>query len=204
MTLSERPADIIDGELAAMRAAIEEALGDRCKVEILGGDVVVSPMPRNLHMLIVTHVRRMLDDGCDRREYVVTERAEFVVDARQSPQPDVAVVTTASIQRDLEATASYARDALLVVEVTSPGNALDDRKWGPKYKAYAKGMVPIYLLIDPHHEDGPSLTLFTKPNGLRYLGEQTLPFDEALRLPEPFDTIVIDTSEFPVPRKAED
>lgn len=204
MTLSERSAAHIDGELAQMRAAIEDLLGDRCTVEILGGEIIVSPMPSNLHMLIVTAVRQMLDDGCDRMTYLVTERVEFVVDKHNSPQPDVAVLNRRAVERDLEATASAPVEALLVVEVASPSNGGDDRKRGPKYKAYAKGLIPIYLLIDPYDQNGPSFTLFTQPNGARYQGEQTLPFGGRIGLPEPLDAVVIDSAGFPVPRKSED
>jgi Uma2 family endonuclease len=204
VTLSERPTDVVDGELAAMRSAVDAALGDRCKVEILGGEIIVPPMPRNLHMLIVTEVRHMLDDGCDRRDFTVTERAEFVVDRYNSPQPDVAVLARKSVERDLDATASPIAEALLVVEVTSPSNAHHDRKWGPRYKAYAKGLVPVYLLVDPHHADGPSFTLYTEPNGTRYQGGQTLPFGRSIRLPEPFESVVVDSAAFPAPGKPED
>ena len=99
----------------------------------------------------------------------------------------------------LDATEYAAKDALLVVEVASPSNGNDDRKWGRKYKAYAKGLVPIYLLVDPHAETGPSLTLFTQPNGTRYQSETTVHFGTPLRLPEPFDAVTIDLSRFPVP-----
>jgi Uma2 family endonuclease len=164
--------------------------------------VTLSERPTNV--LDNEEVRRMLDDGCSQKEYIVTEHAEFVVDPFNSPQPDVAVLTTESVERDLDASASPASDALLAVEVTTPSNADDDRKWGEKYKAYAKGLVPIYLLVDPHHEDGPSFALFTEPNGTRYQGEQTLTFGRSIRLPEPFDAVVIDSTRFPVTRTAED
>lgn len=199
MTLLERPADVIDSELAQLRAEADEVFGDRCKVEILGGKIIVSPMARNLHLLIVTQVRRLLDRGCDPEEFVVTERVELTVDKFSSPQPDLAVLTRETVERDLDATASPASEGLLVVEVTSPSNGDDDRKWGPKYKAYAKGLVPVYLLIDPHDEKGPSFTLFTQPNGTRYQGELNLPFGNHIRLPEPFDAVVIDSARFPVP-----
>lgn len=191
--------NLLDSRLAEMRSTIELALGDGCKVQILGGNVIVSPLARNLHMLIVTAVRRALDRGCDPDEYIVTERVEFVVDAFNSPQPDIAVIRCTAAEKDLEATASPIADALLVVEVTSPSNSGDDRKWGPKYKAYAKGFVPIYLLIDPQSEDGPSMTLFTEPNGTRFVHETTVPFGEVVWLPEPFEAVVIDSGRFPVP-----
>ncbi|MBR7826850.1 Uma2 family endonuclease [Actinospica sp. MGRD01-02] len=104
-----------------------------------------------------------------------------------------------AIRAELEATSNSPSEALLVVEVTSPSNAQNDRKWGLKYKSYARGRIPAYLLIELYADDGPAVTLFTEPNGTRYLGEQTVPFGTKLALPEPLDEIVVDTSAFPLP-----
>jgi Uma2 family endonuclease len=199
VTLSERPTDVEHLSLADVRSAIDDLVGDRFRVEILGGEVIVSPLARTLHMLIVMDVRRLLDDGCDRDRLAVTERLELFVDKDNRPQPDLAVIPVKAATRDLDATALPASDALLVVEVASPSNGDDDRKWGKKYKAYAKGLVPTYLLIDPHAEGGPEITVFEHPTGTRYNAETTVRFGEKLLLPEPFDTVEIDSSRFPVP-----
>jgi len=78
---------------------------------------------------------------------------------------------------------------------------VNDRKRGLKYTAYANGTIPIYLLIDPHAEGCPPMTLFTEPTGTRYTYERVVPFGKELRLPEPFDAVVTDSSRFagPVP-----
>jgi Uma2 family endonuclease len=200
VTLPERPADLAEPrpDLAALRSAIEDLVGDRAKVEILGGDIIVAPMPRNIHLLTVTLLDRLLTRSLP-DAYVVSERFEFAVDESNSPQPDLAIVPLAAVREDLEALTSRPSEALLVIEVTSPSNAPNDRKWGLKYKAYAKGLVPVYLLIDPYAQDGPSVTLFTDPTGTRYKSENLVPFGKKLSLPEPFDAVVIDTSTFPVP-----
>lgn len=51
----------------------------------------------------------------------------------------------------------YAHGVLLVAEVVSPGSGHDDREF--KRDAYARGRVPLYLLIDPQQEE-KSATLF--------------------------------------------
>ncbi|MFC7744083.1 Uma2 family endonuclease [Nocardiopsis composta] len=89
-----------------------------------------------------------------------------------------------------------AADALLVVEVASPGNADRDRKtklWG-----YAHGPVPLYLLIDRWDpvQGEPAATLYSKPVNGRYTNVQRVPFGEAVKLPEPFG-FDLDTAEFP-------
>jgi hypothetical protein len=71
---------------------------------------------------------------------------------------------------------------------------------GLRYKACAQGLVPIYLLVDPHSETETSLTLFTQPDGTRYRAETTISFGTPLRLPEPCDAVVVDSSRFPVPK----
>lgn len=208
MTLPERPADLADEpefdfvepepegpDLATLRSAIDELVGGRFNVEVLGGEIIVSPLARNIHLLIVQTLSRLLIQALP-ETYVVSERVELAVDEDNSPQPDLTVIEFDALRSDLDATTSPASDALLVVEVTSPSNAPNDRKWGQKYKAYAKGLVPLYLLIDPYAQGGPSVTLFADPTGTRYKSETLIPFGKKLQLPEPFDALVIDTSTF--------
>ena len=212
MTLPERPADLdyevpadlVEPEpegpdLDAMRTAIDELVDGRFKVEILGGEIIVSPLARTLHDMIVSRLHAMFVRALDEDTHNVSQRVEFVVDNKNSPQPDLAIMDVALRNDTLEASEYAAKDALLVVEVASPSHGDDDRKWGRKYKAYAKGLIPIYLLVDPHAETGPSLTLFTQPNGKRYQVETTVAFGIPLPLPEPFDAVTIDSRRFPVP-----
>ncbi|MEU2667902.1 Uma2 family endonuclease [Streptomyces sp. NPDC007164] len=89
-----------------------------------------------------------------------------------------------------------AADALLIVEVTSKGNARDDRT--KKYRAYARAGVPMYLLIDRFDTRGAMATLFTEPNeDGTYKHSDPVPFGKPLSLPEPFGTALL-TDEFPV------
>ncbi|MCX4846273.1 Uma2 family endonuclease [Streptomyces sp. NBC_00893] len=89
-----------------------------------------------------------------------------------------------------------AADALLIVEVTSKGNARDDRT--KKYRAYARAGVPMYLLIDRFDTRGAMATLFTEPNeDGTYKHSDPVPFGKPLALPEPFGTTLL-TDEFPV------
>ncbi|MFE0423955.1 Uma2 family endonuclease [Streptomyces sp. NPDC058953] len=88
-----------------------------------------------------------------------------------------------------------AGEALLVVEVTSPFNADDDRV--TKRDAYAQAGIPTYLLVDRFDRHGPTSTLFTEPKNGAYLLTRRVPFGDQLHLPEPFD-LKIDTSAFPV------
>ncbi|KOU00873.1 restriction endonuclease [Streptomyces sp. NRRL F-2295] len=88
-----------------------------------------------------------------------------------------------------------ASEALLVVEITSRGNAREDRT--KKYRAYARAGVPMYLLIDRFDTRGPMATLFTEPNGDgTYKHTDAVPFGKSLTLPSPFD-VELPTGEFP-------
>ncbi|MEU9319013.1 Uma2 family endonuclease [Streptomyces sp. NPDC048295] len=89
-----------------------------------------------------------------------------------------------------------AAEALLIVEVTSKGNARDDRT--KKYRAYARAGVPMYLLIDRFDTRGAMATPFTEPNeDGTYKHSDPVPFGKPLVLPEPFGTTLL-TDEFPV------
>ncbi|MFI5771321.1 Uma2 family endonuclease [Streptomyces sp. NPDC051658] len=88
-----------------------------------------------------------------------------------------------------------AAEAQLIVEVTSKGNARDDRT--KKYRAYARAGVPMYLLIDRFDTRGAMATLFTEPNeDGTYKHSDPVPFGKPLVLPEPFGTTLL-TDEFP-------
>lgn len=87
-----------------------------------------------------------------------------------------------------------AEDALLVVEITSPGNADHDRK--KKRWAYAQAPVPLYLLIDLHDVSGPSATLFADPNNGDYGSITKVALGAVISLPEPFG-FDIDTAQLP-------
>lgn len=100
------------------------------------------------------------------------------------------------IPRDAERTGDglyAAEDALLVVEITSRGNANADRKikkWG-----YAHGLVPLYLLVDRWDPAGERCTLYSDPAGGEYHRHVDTPFGKPVELPEPFD-LTIDTTRF--------
>ncbi|WP_231626766.1 Uma2 family endonuclease [Streptomyces apocyni] len=87
-----------------------------------------------------------------------------------------------------------ASEALLVAEITSRGNATEDRT--KKYRAYALSQVPMYLLIDRFDTRGAMATLFTEPQDGTYKQSDPVPFGKTLSLPEPFD-VAIDTAAFP-------
>lgn len=111
--------------------------------------------------------------------------------------PDLVVMPTELIDAADPETSDPldAAEALLVVEITSRGNAREDRT--KKYRAYARAGVPMYLLIDRFDTRGPMSTLFTEPNDDgTFKHTDAAPFGKPLALPAPFD-VSLPTGEFP-------
>jgi Uma2 family endonuclease len=77
----------------------------------------------------------------------------------------------------------------MVVEVTSTKPEADREA---KRRCYARGGIPLYLLID---RDASSLTLFSDPEKDDFRQLCTLPFGKSLALPEPF-AFDLDTTDF--------
>ncbi|MFC0864964.1 Uma2 family endonuclease [Sphaerimonospora cavernae] len=80
----------------------------------------------------------------------------------------------------------------LVAEVVSPGSAHDDRELKPDI--YARGGVPVMLLIDPLAESG-TVTVFSEPKEGRYQVISTVTFGREIYIPDPID-FTLDTSVF--------
>ncbi|AKA04735.1 hypothetical protein SAZ_21435 [Streptomyces noursei ZPM] len=77
----------------------------------------------------------------------------------------------------------------MVVEVTS-SRPRNDRV--AKRHAYARGAVPLYLLVDRAKS---AVTIFSEPKGDDYLSTHTAPFGDPLPLPAPF-SFDLDTAAF--------
>jgi Uma2 family endonuclease len=77
----------------------------------------------------------------------------------------------------------------MVTEVTSTKPQADREA---KRRCYARGGIPLYLLID---REASSITLFSDPEKDDYRQHCTLPFGKPLALPEPF-AFELDTTDF--------
>ncbi|GAA1110299.1 Uma2 family endonuclease [Nocardiopsis composta] len=186
-----------------LRTWEELDLPDGWRAEISQGGVLLLPPPGDDHNDIVETVQRNLYQQILLSSGEVSRfRVHQTADLRVLPLgtlfvPDLLVLPGPLRERGAEHSAA---DALLVVEVASPGNADRDRKtklWG-----YAHGPVPLYLLIDRWDpvQGEPAATLYSKPVNGRYTNVQRVPFGEAVKLPEPFG-FDLDTAEFPLPEK---
>ncbi|MEO3787853.1 Uma2 family endonuclease [Actinocorallia sp. B10E7] len=184
----------VRGELADAVGARE---GDR--VEVIGGEVVVSPAPAVDHGGIVEDVseafvlaRREDADHVWRCQQGVNltlvspgEDFDFI--------PDLVVgeSTTIRAARRAQVVCLASDEVELVLEVTSRGNAWRDRPPldGPatKWTAYARAEIPYYLLVDRDPKAARAV-LYTIPHAANgaYLDEQVWSFGETITLPDPF------------------
>ncbi|MFF6971601.1 MULTISPECIES: Uma2 family endonuclease [Streptomyces] len=165
--------------------------------EISEGQIHVVPPPHAQHNRITAKLQRalltVLPDEWEVFQtlgiQIVASEKLYIPDLVVMPD-DVVAAVPANVSTPIDA-----GEALLVVEVTSPFNAADDRV--KKRGAYAQAGIPVYLLVDRFDPHGPTSTLYTDPLNGAYRLARRVPFGEQLQLPEPFD-LKIDTSAFPV------
>jgi Putative restriction endonuclease len=187
---------------------LREALGvpddKSTRVEIIGGEIVVSPGPLVDHAYIVTDVQKAFF----RRELTSPDypwRVVQVVDFNlprisDGYIPDLIVLTEDEFRSAATAHAKNltARQIGMAIEVTSKSTAADDRQPGAtrerptKWNGYAHEEVDFYLLVDraPHKA---KVTLFADPNPARgiYEGMRSWKFGEKIVLPEPFGVEIL-------------
>ncbi|MFB8124317.1 Uma2 family endonuclease [Streptomyces bacillaris] len=167
------------------------------RAEIDEGRITLAPPPHARHNGIAEMVQRRLYGGLPASLGVYQTLGIHVAPLDKLYVPDLVVMPTELIAAADPGTIDplNASEALLVVEITSKGNAREDRT--KKYRAYARAGVPMYLLIDRFDTRGPMSTLFTEPNeDGTYKRTEAVPFGKPLAVPAPFD-VSIPTDEFP-------
>ncbi|MFB7907828.1 Uma2 family endonuclease [Kitasatospora sp. NPDC056076] len=162
------------------------------RVEVIGGEFVVTPYPSCGHAAAVSGIQRavLCAEFANRcfRWRVVQAVGLDLAETGDGYVPDL-VVMTSEVESAIMAEANdrYLRpaDISLVAEVTAPLSAQNDRR--AKRQGYAQAGVPYYLLVDRDPRQS-GVTLFGGPNKAegtyKVLGEWK--FGESVRLPEPF------------------
>ncbi|MHA5053007.1 Uma2 family endonuclease [Streptomyces sp. SD15] len=163
------------------------------RAELIEGEIVVTPPPDGDHEdhieLIVSQVyRRSQTDmqfsgnkGLKLKSGGACPKNHAIPDATFAPR-ELRLFRGADSWMPCEGVA-------MVVEVTSTKPGADREA---KRRCYARGGIPLYLLID---RDASSLTLFSDPEKDDYRQLCTLPFGKSLALPEPF-AFDLDTTDF--------
>ncbi|NEA58884.1 Uma2 family endonuclease [Streptomyces sp. SID13666] len=171
----------------------ETDVPEGCTVEIIEGIVTVAPPRANDHNNIADDLQRELYRVIP-RDWGIFQTQGLAVPSRKGLFiPDLAVVPKAALQRPGHFIA--ASEARLIAEITSPSNPGHDRISKPA--AYACAGVPLYLLIDSWAPGGPTVTLFSEPEGDVYRSHHAVKFGDPIELPAPFG-ITLATGSFPV------
>ncbi|MFE1592706.1 Uma2 family endonuclease [Nocardia sp. NPDC058705] len=173
---------------------------DGSRVEIIGGEVVVSPCPRFGHGHVVQSISRavyaaeLADESF--RWQLATNVDLSLIEIQDGYVPDLFLLDRETHAALLAADSPrvYPAQLALAVEVTSPSNAADDRPPGlrprrrrTKWNGYAASGVPFYLLIDRDPQAGCA-TLFWSPDRTAgtYDNHRQWKFGEPIELPAPF------------------
>jgi Uma2 family endonuclease len=147
------------------------------RVELLDGALLVSPSTRLRHQRLSSRLWAALDAVVP-AGLEVLEAINLRVGPGKILIPDLAVVSTPG----LDVTVCEAADAVLIVEITSPGNAVVDRAVKPGL--YAQAGIPNFLLIELGTE-APTAVVFELRQGC-YVPLYRVDSGERLRLDEPF------------------
>ncbi|GGO46928.1 MULTISPECIES: Uma2 family endonuclease [Streptomyces] len=166
------------------------------RAEIDEARIVLVPPPHRHHSGVAAALCRAFYGSAPEELGVYQALGVHIADLDKLYVPDLVVAPRQAVD-DVEpgdCDPLDAAEALLVVEITSQGNAKDDR--GKKLWAYAHAPVPVYLLVDRFDEHGPTVTLFSEPQNGAYKHAERVPFGERFVLPEPVGAAV-DTAGFP-------
>lgn len=154
------------------------------RAELIEGEIVVTPPPDGDHEKYISRmVRQVLrlartdmdfsgNKGLTLGSAPDLPRNHFIPDG-----------TFAPAERDLFGGADSwmpCDGVAMVLEVTSTRPEADRES---KRRAYARGDIPLYLLVD---RGASSVTLFTDPEDGDYRERHTVPFGKPLPLPDPF------------------
>lgn len=165
-----------------------------CKVEIIEGIVTAAPPPNTKHNLTAARVQRLLYTVIPEDWNIYQTLGVELPGQSGLFVPDLAVVPDAAV--DGGPPTHIPADTLeLVVEVTSPSNAVHDRV--QKLRSYAAAAVPLYLLLDRCRPGTSIATLYGEPEDGHYRVLETVKYGEELPLPAPFD-VTLDTGSLPL------
>ena len=130
------------------------------RYELIDGRLLL-PSPTALHQDIGVRVLMALEVACPPDLMVVVDLS-LKINYRNEPRPDVVVIK----HDHVDVTPLPVRDAVLVVEVISPGSHFRDMY--AKTKVYAAAGVEHYWVIDPLFDDGMVLTQFRRAESGEY------------------------------------
>lgn len=161
--------------------------------ELIEGDIVVTPPPDGEHEKYISRiVRQVIKSSRTEMDFSGNKGLRMGSGGACPKNHVVPDVTFAPLARDLFGGADSwmpCDGVAMVLEVTST-KARPDRE--AKRHCYARGAIPLYLLVD---REVSSITLFSDPEKDNYRELCTRPFGKPLTLPAPF-AFDLDTADF--------
>lgn len=180
-------------DLRDLRNQIE--VGSHCKVEIIDGVVVVSPLPVIWHEMVCRWLERSFDDVCGANDWFPDRAGEIELPPTGDViAPDFMILQDGTTLPRLESQRPLGR-VLLAAEVISASSIRRDREVKPR--ACALAGIPLYLLVDRFTKP-VTISLHCEPGMDGYAKVATATAGEKLRLPAPFG-LTLDTSTLPLP-----
>lgn len=177
------PVDERTAELA--RVAEHLQVPDGYRVEVIGREIVVSPPTPSVEHSGIASALHIALAALLPTDQVVLDTVTLEIEPTGERYIPDRLVLPRDVARDNSLTGSDwlrpAARSTLVVEITSPSNAVNDRVL--KLRGYAVGQVPLYLLVEPAEQ---SVTLFSDPVDGLYQVHVKVRFGAILPLPEPF------------------
>jgi Uma2 family endonuclease len=136
------------------------------RLELIEGELVVTPSPTPLHQLVVHRLAVMLDRVIVEPHLglVLEAPLDAYLDERNILQPDLVVLL--HDRKDLFGSAKLEGAPNLAIEVISPSTGRRDR--GIKRDLYARNGVPGYWVVDAETK---TVTVFSDPEEGRYRSE---------------------------------
>lgn len=177
---------------------------DGSRVEIINGEIVVSPAPEYAHNAEISDVSdafavaRYRDPAFGWRAVQTT--GLDLIEIMDGYIPDLLIISTEVHAEALRTRTRYLVPGQvdLAVEATSKSNAASDREPAPtssrrtKWNGYAATGIPYYLLIDRDPKVARAI-LHSSPDRStgRYEDQQAWSFGDTIHLPAPFDVDIV-------------
>ncbi|RPF33071.1 Uma2 family endonuclease [Streptomyces sp. TLI_185] len=163
------------------------------RAELIEGEIVVMPPPDGEHEKYISRIVRQVIKRSSTEMDFSGNKGLRLRSGEACPKNHVVPdVTLAPLERDLFGGADSwmpCDGVAMVLEVTSTKPKADREA---KRRCYARGGIPLYLLID---RDAASVTLFSDPEKDDYRELCTRPFGKPLTLPAPF-AFDLETADF--------
>lgn len=161
------------------------------RAEIIGGELVVSASPFGIHAYIVERLRAADLNSALPKGFRVYENTTLEQPDLDRFIPDLAAWPVALVHDAVDQWIFPAAECVFAAEVTSPKQERRDYR---KADSYARGGVPVYLLVD---RKARKCVVFTEPSPDGYAIQRTVSFGTPVTLAfEGGGEAVVDTSDF--------